>query len=99
MKKLYATVLLAAAMLVVPAQARSHKEKSGPAVIIVIATNPDPAIGTVVAPTLQDAIEQIEGLASLDPVCNIVPQVCAARAANTVYRIFYSNDTEEVVYN
>lgn len=99
MKKLFAITSLAVLLAVTPADARAHKDKASVSVVLVIAENPDPSIGTVTAPTMATAIEEIDALASLDPVCQAVPQVCAARTANTLYRVLYSDGTEEAIYN
>lgn len=96
MKKLITIVALVASF----ACAQSHPTgKAKPqAVDFVIAVNQDPSIGVVTALTLEEAKEQIASLASLDPVCYAVPQVCVTRAEVTVYYIFYRDGAEAVVY-
>jgi hypothetical protein len=73
-----------------PTQHKSTK----PAVVLVIASNPAFPDGDIAAPDLATAEEEADALTSLDPICGSIPQLCAARAANTSYRIFYSDGTE-----
>jgi hypothetical protein len=79
------------------AQHQKEQKAKGPSVVLVVAHNPDPSIGTFAALTLADAESENASLASLDPVCWAVPQVCEARAAATVYEVFYSDGTSRTI--
>ena len=95
MKKL----IVFAAFLLISAFAsagQKHAAITGKAVLFVLAVNPDPEIGTIFAPTLEVAEQEIEALAQLDPACFAAPQVCEARAAQTVYTIFYVDGTTSI---
>ena|SRR5689334_7337101 len=73
------------ALLAGHGDAQSLRHSVSPDVIAVVAVNPYPLIGLIVAPTLQEAKAQIHAMAFLDPICGPVPQVCEGRARDTTY--------------
>jgi hypothetical protein len=74
-----------------------HAKNISNPVILVIAKNPVFPGGFIIGNNLYTVETQAKNLSSLDPVCNPVPQVCAARFAATVYTIVYADGSQETI--
>jgi hypothetical protein len=92
----FTKLVFAIALVASFASAQPKPAENKPSVVLVIASNPAIPGGVVIATSIAQAQIDVMEMTSLDPVCNAVPQLCQARAAATVYKVIYSNGTEEV---
>lgn len=84
------TLLMISALFVNTINA-SPKHEMPEKVVLVVALNPAFPGGTIVGTNLAAVEAEALIMASLDPVCNAVPQVCQARFEMTEYIVLYAN--------
>ncbi len=91
MKQAFLGLALAASL--VCAQPR-HEDRPGEQIILVIATNPAFPGGVILGTNLAIIEAEAVAMASLDPLCGLIPQLCEARAAATVFSVIYADGSE-----